>query len=384
MKNARERPHVVFFHQGVEMYGSDRMLLEAATALIAVAEVTVVLPARGALAEVLLARGAVVVIKPIVVIRKSMLQPQHVIQLICRMLTNVVVLRRFLKQRHPDLVYVSTIVLPSAVAAARLAGVHVVCHVHEAERMHYLAEAALTAPLLLAATIIAPSEEVASFVRRTFHHLGERCSIIENGLPDVDRVRPLPSCAPDEPALVLVGRLSPRKGSDVAIDALALLRECGVAATLTLVGDCFPGYEWFEDELRRKVDALGIADAVTFAGFQHDCNGSYDRATIVLVPSRVEPFGLVAVEGQLHERPVVASAVGGLTSIVDGGRAGVLVEPGSAEALCASVLGILSDWEGARMLAREGRASALARFTVDAYRHRIRAEIDVVCRGSAK
>ena len=56
--------------------------------------------------------------------------------------------------------------------------------------------------------------------------------------------------------LVVTGRISPRKGQEVAVDALERLRERGRPATLDLVGAVFPGYEWCERDLRARVPVL--------------------------------------------------------------------------------------------------------------------------------
>ena len=88
-----------------------------------------------------------------------------------------------------------------------------------------------------------------------------------------------------------------------------------------------------------------------------------ERATVVLVPSLGEGFGMVALEAMERGRAVVASAVGGLSEIVVAGETGLLVPPGDAAALAAAVVELARDPDRARTLGRAGRARAVEAFS---------------------
>ena len=131
----------------------------------------------------------------------------------------------------------------------------------------------------------------------------------------------------DRPLLLFVGRIQPLKGPDVAIRALYELGD--PRAELVIVGGA-SGLDG-DTETRRAhalVDELGLHDRVRFVEPQphHILSTYYRAADVVLSPSRSESFGLVALEAGACGIPVVASAVGGLLSLVDDGRTGRLID----------------------------------------------------------
>lgn len=133
----------------------------------------------------------------------------------------------------------------------------------------------------------------------------------------------------DEPMLLFVGRIQPLKGADIAVQTLADVRRTHPTTKLVIVGGAsgLAGDHAVAD-LHSLVVDLGLDEAVIFVEPKpHHLLSSYYRAAdVVLVPSRSESFGLVALEAAASGTPVVAAAVGGLTTLVDDGLTGYLVE----------------------------------------------------------
>jgi colanic acid/amylovoran biosynthesis glycosyltransferase len=145
-----------------------------------------------------------------------------------------------------------------------------------------------------------------------------------------------------EPAHVLfVGRLSEEKGVDELLDATSGLPR-------VIVGD---------GPLRHLVpDAVGFVPPSELGGY-------YERAAVVVCPSRREGYGVVAREAMAHGRPVVATAVGGLGDAVEDGVTGLLVPPRDPAALRAAVERLLADEELRQRLGAAARAAASERFS---------------------
>jgi D-inositol-3-phosphate glycosyltransferase len=161
-----------------------------------------------------------------------------------------------------------------------------------------------------------------------------------------------------EPVLLYVGRIQPLKGAPVAVHTLAALDRPD--ASLVIVG----GASGLDGEaeiskLHALVDELGFSGRVHFVPPQphHILSSYYRAADVVLVPSRSESFGLVALEAAACGTPVVASAVGGLLTLVDHGHTGFLVQGRDPEVFASYTDEIL----GNDRLAAEMAVSAAAR-----------------------
>lgn len=155
----------------------------------------------------------------------------------------------------------------------------------------------------------------------------------------------------DRPIVVFVGRIQPLKAPDVALRALAALQRPD--ALLVIVGGASGGDG--DDETRHLhalVTELGLTDRVRFVEPQphHILSSYYRAADVVLVPSRSESFGLVALEAAACGIPVVASAVGGLLNIVHDGVTGHLVEGRDPTRFARALNQVLGDPVGAQAM----------------------------------
>ena len=195
--------------------------------------------------------------------------------------------------------------------------------------------------------VVCPSKALAARARE----LGARdVRIIPGGVAIPDEVG-----EPDDPSHVLfVGRLSEEKGILEFLEATE-----GIARVI--VGD---------GPLRDRVP-----DAVGFVA-PRELGAYYERAAVVVCPSRREGYGVAAREAMAHGRPVIATAVGGLLDAVEDGVTGLRVPPRDPVALRAAIERLLGDGELRTALGASGRELARERFsstaateaTIGAYR----------------
>jgi glycosyltransferase involved in cell wall biosynthesis len=163
------------------------------------------------------------------------------------------------------------------------------------------------------------------------------------------------SRSPDR--FLFVGRLNEQKGIALLLQALAA---SGSGASLDVVGDG-DGRAALESIAR----TLGVAGRVRWLGaqLQEQLVPLYRAATAVVIPSEGEGLGLVAVEAQLCETPVIAFRSGGLPDVVSDGATGLLTPPGDVGALAAAMDAVLARDDRGASLGRAGRDAALARFS---------------------
>jgi glycosyltransferase involved in cell wall biosynthesis len=160
--------------------------------------------------------------------------------------------------------------------------------------------------------------------------------VIPSGVEIPDRVAP----PGDPPHILYVGRLSEEKG-------VRELAEATAGLPLVVVGDG-PFRDLFPQ-------ATGFVP-------HRDLGAHFERAAIVVCPSRREGFGMACAEAMAHGRPVVASAVGGLLDLVDDEVTGIRVPPGDALALRAALERLLGDRGLRERLGRAARERAVGRF----------------------
>lgn len=365
---------VLVANPSADLYGSDRMMVEAVAGLVERGWRTVVTVSQtGPLVSLLEDAGAEVVLCPAPVVRKANLTPRGMLGLLRDIRRGLPAMTSLLRSVNPDVVYVSTVTVPFWLLVARRVGVPVAVHVHEAESsVSTLARWGLAAPNLLADRVIynsRTSRDVGQSV--PFHR--DTSTVVYNGVRGPAAVTP-PRGQVSEPELLFVGRLSPRKGVDVAVRALALLRDRGLTARLTVVGAVFPGYEWFEKQLKELVVAEGLGGSVTFTGFLPDVWPPLANSDIVLVPSRAdESFGNAVIEGSLAARPVVVSDHTGLREARNGLESAVPVPPDDPAAVADAVERIVEEWPSYRTLALADATEAARRHALPRYRAEVEA-----------
>jgi glycosyltransferase involved in cell wall biosynthesis len=192
--------------------------------------------------------------------------------------------------------------------------------------------AELTARARAARVVVACNRDAAEPVRQP----GVPLRLIPHGV-DLRRFRPRPSPAGDVLRLLAVGRLVPKKGLDVLIEAA---RRLPMPFELRIVGH---GPE--RERLRAAIQAGGLGDRVWLAGpvTHADLPACYAAAHVVVVPSVVDASGdrdglpNVVLEAMASGRPVVASDVAAIGTAVAHRRSGLLVPPGDPDALAAAI-----------------------------------------------
>lgn len=150
---------------------------------------------------------------------------------------------------------------------------------------------------------------------------------------------------PEAPLLLFFGRLEWEKGVQDLIAALPRIRARHPGAVAAIAG-CGIQHDWLVEQAAEH----GVSDAARFIGHLPDVELAALLAATdaVVLPSRYEPFGIVALEAAAAQAPLVASTAGGLGEIVHDGRTGLAFSPGDVDGLVDAVDNVLADPESAK------------------------------------
>ncbi len=129
-------------------------------------------------------------------------------------------------------------------------------------------------------------------------------------------------------------------------------------------GDMFGEHEGYRDRLERISRERGVADRIEFLGYRDDVPGILRASEVIVVPSRAEPFGRVALEAMALARPVVGVRGGGLPELVEDQETGVLVPPGDWREMADAIVKILRYRDYAAWLGKQGAKRVEDRFHV--------------------
>ncbi len=217
---------------------------------------------------------------------------------------------------------------------------------------------ALRASLALGGRLVAVSRQLAGHLSRDLWIRPDRVVTIANGIawspaPPAP-LRRLLGAGPTDPLILAVGNLYPVKGHAHLVAALARLAARHPAAHVVIAGRGELG-----EALRALARRLGLEHRVHLLGFRSDVPALLAAADVFVLPSLSEGLPLSLLEAMSAGRPVVASDTGDVRTVLEGGRLGVLVEPGNAEQLAAALDRLLSrPAEAARMGAAAAAAAA--------------------------
>ena len=284
-------------------------------------------------------------------------------------------LRRLIRERTIDLVHAH---LPTMGVIARLVSpVPVVYTEHNmAESYRPVTRMANRLTYRMNEGTMAVSGAVAGSVS---DWSGPEVSVIPNGVAvSVDevgaaRARDELGLSWSDPLAVHVGNIRPGKGHEVLISATVDIHESLPGATVVSIGgEKYPGDL---ERVRRLASEAGIGDAIRFLGRRSDALAFVTAANLFVNPSSVEGLPVAILEAMALGRPVVATAAGGVPSLVKDEETGLLVEPDDPPALAKAVLRVLVDRELAGRLADAGRdlvereygLEAMVRATEDVY-----------------
>ncbi|MEX1019833.1 MAG: GT4 family glycosyltransferase PelF [Litorilinea sp.] len=166
----------------------------------------------------------------------------------------------------------------------------------------------------------------------------------------------------EPPVVVWVGRIDPLKDILTLLRAAALVKQARPDIEFRLFGGVMPGTEAYHAKCLELHKELGLESTVKFAGFRANPVSAFNEGDIVILTSVSEAFPFVVLEAMLCEKPVVATAVGGVPEQVEG--CGIALEPRNPTALAEAILKLMNDPELCRTLGLAARQKAIEHYSL--------------------
>ncbi len=222
---------------------------------------------------------------------------------------------------------------------------------------------ALRAAIAMSAATVAVSSPLAQAISDDLGVKKSRILMIPNGVryvaPERVTLRDQLGLHSDDCLIVAVGNLYPVKGHQYLVDALAL-----VAPKHPRLHVAIAGRGGLEEVLRSRAADLHLTDRVHLLGLRSDISAILAAANVFALPSLSEGFPMALIEAMFAARPIIATDVGEVGAALDGGQAGVLVEPGNVHALAAAVDALLSEPARAKALGERAAGRARAHYSL--------------------
>jgi len=278
-------------------------------------------------------------------------------------------LRKLLADVQPALVHVNDLWwVPHTVQAVAGLSYHIpiIAHVRQETQPRKVSQYALDR----VDCVVAVSHQVEQGVltggvspnRVRTHYSGVDCSAMASSAVNHD-IRAQYGVPREALLLGTTANLLPLKGYEVMLAALPAILAAVPAVHYLIIGG---GGAEYGVRLKAIAVERGIAERVHFAGFQESVAAYLSALDLYVHPSLKEAFGLAVVEAMAMGKAVVATTTGGLPEVVAQGETGLLVPPGDAESLAATVVSLLEDRARREQMGNCGRTRAQERFSLDA------------------
>ena len=341
MKQSTKR--VLLLHSSNDMYGASRIVLQVIDVLIkANYEVHVILPYKGVLNKIITEKGASCSIYNLGVFRKKYMNLRGLLNRSVKIKKAKNHIVNYINNHRIDLLYTSTSVIISGGLAAKKSGIPSISHIHEIPTGNKVYE--IFSGLFLryfSKKVIVVSNSVANhwnpYLKRN------QLTRVYNGIifSDKKTIYNTERNIARNITVTSIARLIPYKGHKYFINVAKELFKINKQYQFLIVGDTFPGYESYENELKVLVSESDLNHKIQFLGYRTDIEAILDKSDLFFHPSILpDPLPTVLFEAIKMKVPAVATKLGGSVEILDNGNCGLLVPHNDAK----KVAGLINDY----------------------------------------
>ncbi|WP_370477432.1 glycosyltransferase family 4 protein [Tamlana flava] len=377
----KKKRTLLFVHQSSELYGSDKTLFYLAKSVNENINfnVIVVIPDEGPLKRLLEENHIEVIISSVVKVSREMFSFWNIVSLPFNIVSSIIKLNKNLKGRKIDIIHSNTLAVLVGGFYSKVYGIRHIWHIHEIIERPKLVK--VIYPIIVnffSDYVVYNSQASKRFFSKGNKSLEKKSITILNGLDreksassdeEIKNIRSsLFKVEEDDIVIGLVGRINKWKGHSLLLGSFGELVGKYKNIKLVFVGSVAPKQEILIKNLKAIIEEKDLNKKCKIIPFQNDIWKIWDSIDIAVVPSiEPEPFGLVAVEAMLAEKPVIASSHGGVKEIVVHNKTGFLFEPNNSGELCIFLEKMITDKNKIAEFGINGKNRAEEKFSLNSY-----------------
>ncbi|MDC1371464.1 glycosyltransferase [Flavobacteriaceae bacterium] len=341
MKQPTKR--ILLLHSSNDMYGASRIVLQVIDILIkAKYEVHVILPYKGVLNKIITNKGASCSIYNLGVLRKKYLSLHGLFNRFLKIIKAKSHISNYIDKHHIDLLYTSTSVIISGGLAAKKRDIPNISHIHEIPTGNKLYEIFIA---LFVRYFTTKAVVVSNSVAKHWQPYLKKNQLekIYNGIifPLTKNFDKTISKTTQKITVTSIARLIPYKGHKYFIEVAKQLLKLNNKYQFLIIGDTFPGYESYEEELKTLVTQNDLHQTIHFLGYRTDVEALLTKSDLFFHPTIApDPLPTVLFEAIKLKVPLAATELGGAVEILDNGNCGLLVPHNNAK----KTAGLINDY----------------------------------------
>jgi glycosyltransferase involved in cell wall biosynthesis len=371
----------LFIHGSADLYGSAKILLQIVKVCVREKEdVVVILPHHGTLVKELEDLGIDVCIVNVGVLRRRYFTPWGILGRVMLWLSATYKITRLIKRYSVSTIYINSANVILGPILKWLTGLPLIWHLHEIVENPSILKYFLVRLIEKSNQVIAVSDATRDFWMKQSTKLN--IHLLHNGIPTSDFKHAVSLNDSEFPftlkntnnaiLIAMVGRVQPWKGQAYFLNIIKSffdemkVSELNVYAIM--VGDAYPGYEYYVAELKQSIVDNELGDKVFYIGYRRDIPAILASIDLLVLPSLLpDPLPTVVLEAMASGKPVLATLQGGASEMILEGETGAFMPLDDHKKAAETLRSVLLNTEKMREMGQKGNQRVNEYFSLEAF-----------------
>ncbi len=371
----------LFIHGSADLYGSAKILLQIVKVCVHEKEdVVVILPHHGTLVKELEDLGVEVRIVNVGVLRRRYFTPWGILGRLILWIVATYKIIQLIKSHNISIIYINSANVILGPILKWFTRLPLVWHLHEIVESPSILRIFLVKLIEKSNQVIAVSEATRDFWMKQSTKLN--IHLLHNGIPTSDFNHAASLNDSEFPftlknthnaiLVAMIGRVQPWKGQAYFLDMMKSFFEGIKLSDLNvyaiMVGDAYPGYEYYVDELKQSIVDNELVDKVFYIGYRRDIPRILASIDLLVLPSLLpDPLPTVVLEAMASGKPVLATLQGGASEMIVGGETGAFIPLQDHKKAAETLKSLILDNQTMRLMGEKGRKRVNECFSLEAF-----------------